>query len=149
MADRIDEHGRDIIEMSTNTARLLEIAQAIAQIDLGVTVRRAFDTFREQVSAVIIEWLLDLTRSRLNNDNLILREVLATELLSQRKNASMVATVDRTLPDIPEPTRLDWLFLYHARLWKKPRLNLKEIYASLLTLSHEHKLAIGKFRRLL
>ncbi|KAI0757474.1 hypothetical protein C8Q80DRAFT_103676 [Daedaleopsis nitida] len=143
VADRIDEHGRDIIEMSTNTARLLEIAQAIAQIDLGVTVRRAFDTFREQVSAVIIEWLLDLTRSRLNNDNLILREVLATELLSQRKNVSLVSTVDRILPDIPDPTRLDWLFLYHARLWKKPRLNLKEIYASLLTLSHEHKLAIA------
>ena len=60
----------------------------------------------------------------------------------------MISAVDpsRVPPDIPEPTRLDWLFLYHARLWKKPRLNLKEIYASLLTLSHEHKLAIGKLQ---
>ena len=146
VADRIDDHGRDIIEMSTNSARLLEIAQAVAQIDLGVTVRRAFDTFREQVSAVIIEWLLDLTRSRLSSDTLILRELLATELLSPRRNSSLLSAQDpnRVLPDIHDPTRLDWLFLYHARLWKKPRLNLKEIYASLLTLSHEHKLAIGE-----
>lgn len=146
VADRIDEHGRDIIEMSTSTARLLEVAQAVAQIDLGVTVRRAFDTFREQVSAVVIEWLLDLTRSRLSSDALILREILASELLCPRRNLSLLAGQDsgRTLPDIHEPTRLDWLFLYHARLWKKPRLNLKEIYASLLTLSHEHKLAIGE-----
>ncbi|KAM5534387.1 hypothetical protein V8D89_011980 [Ganoderma adspersum] len=145
IADRIDEHGRDIIEMSPSSARLLEVAQAVAQIDLGVTVRRAFDTFREQVSAVIIEWLLDLTRSRLSSDALILREILATELLSPRRNSSLLAGQDstRALPDIHEPTRLDWLFLYHARLWKKPRLNLKEIYASLLTLSHEHKLGIA------
>lgn len=148
IADRIDEHGRDIIEMSGNSARLLDMARAIAQIDLGVTVRRAFDTFREQVSAVIIEWLLDLTRSRLSTDALILREILASELLSPRKNSSLLSAKDpsRVLPDLQEPTRLDWLFLYHARLWKKPRLNLKEIYASLLTVSHQHKLAIGMSR---
>ena len=148
VADRIDEHGRDIIEISTNMSHLLEIAQAVAQIDLGVTVRRAFDTFREQVSAVIIEWLLDLTRSRLGTDALILREAVASELLSPRGTHSTMLgaqEVHRVLPDVHEPTRLDWLFLCHARLWKKPRLNLKEIYASLLSLSHEHKLAIGKW----
>ncbi|KAH9891170.1 hypothetical protein C8Q73DRAFT_703209 [Cubamyces lactineus] len=145
IADRIDEQGREIIEMSSNSTRLLEMARAIAQIDLGVTVRRSFDTFREQVSAVIIEWLLDLTRSRLGTDALILREILASELLSPRKNSSLLSAKDpsRVLPDIHDPTRLDWLFLYHARLWKRPRLNLKEIYASLLTVSHEHKLAIA------
>ncbi|KAI0638910.1 hypothetical protein C8Q77DRAFT_1078285 [Trametes polyzona] len=145
IADRIDEQGRDIIEMSGDLGRLANMARAIAQIDLGVTVRRAFDTFREQVSAVIIEWLLDLTRSRLSTDALILREILAFELLSPRKNSSLLSGKDpnRLSPDIHDPTRLDWLFLYHARLWKRPRLNLKEIYASLLTVSHQHKLAIA------
>ncbi|KAH9927415.1 uncharacterized protein BXZ73DRAFT_90700 [Epithele typhae] len=143
VADRIDEQGRDIVEMSNNPTRLLEIAQAIAQIDIGVTVRRALDTFREQVSAVIIEWLLDLTRSRLGTDALVMREVLAAELLSPRTTSTLPMGPNRLLPDIHEPTRFDWLFLYHARLWKKPRLNLKEIYASLLTLSHDHKLAIS------
>ncbi|KAH9850612.1 hypothetical protein C2E23DRAFT_734790 [Lenzites betulinus] len=145
IADRIDKQGREIIEMSGNLTRLLDMARAIAQIDLGVTVRRAYDTFREQVSAVVIEWLLDLTRSRLSTDALVLREVLAYELLSPRKNASVLPANDptRALPGVNDPTRLDWLFLYHARLWKRPRLNLKEIYASLLIVSHEHKLAIA------
>lgn len=148
VADRVDEQGRDIIEISTNATRLLEIAQAIAQIDLGVTVRRAFDTFREQVSAVIIEWLLDLTRSKLGTDALVLREVLASELLSPRAASTTLAPngeAKRVLPDVHDPTRLDRLFLCHARLWKKPRLNLKEIYASLLSLSHEHKFAVGMY----
>lgn len=145
-ADRIDDHGRDIIEMSSNTTRLLELGQAIAQIDLGATIRRAYDTFREQVAAVIIEWLLDLTRSRIGTDLLTLREVIASELLSYRKQtyARGFTNSHDFVADIADPARLDWLLLYHTKLWKKPRLNLKEVYASLLTLSHEHKLAFGE-----
>ena len=41
----IDENGREVVDMNTNTARLLEIAQIISKIGLGVTVRRAYDTF--------------------------------------------------------------------------------------------------------
>ena len=145
-ADRIDEQGRDVVEMHTNPTRLLEMAQSISHIDLGVTVRRAYDTFREQMVAVIIEWLLDLTRSRLGTDTLILREVIAAELLSPRKNYSLTTTHDTSKPlaEVHDPCRIDWLFLYHTRLWKKPRLVLKEVYASLLSLSHEHKLAVGR-----
>ncbi|KAJ7596572.1 hypothetical protein C8J56DRAFT_850021 [Mycena floridula] len=142
---RIDENGREIIDMSTDVARLLEIAQSITQIDLGVTVRRAYDTFREQVATVIIEWLLDLTQSRLGTDTIILREIIAEELLSPRRTIAFNASAHAlaSIPDIPNPTRLDSLFLYHARLWKKPRLSLKEIYTAVLTLSSEHKLAVA------
>lgn len=146
---RIDKYGRDIIEMNTNTSRLLEIAQGITQIDLGVTIRRAYDTFREQVVAVIIEWLLDLSRSRLGTDTLILREVISSELLAPRRrenNAFYSSHIQslRMVSDIPDPKRIDWMFLYHTRLWKKPRLSLKEIYASVLTLSRDHKLVVGE-----
>lgn len=148
IASRIDDQGREIIDMNTNVTRLLEIAQNISQIDLGVTIRRAYDTFREQVVAVIIEWLLDLTRSRLGSDTLILREIIATELLSPRRrdNGSYSANPQalNVIADFQNPTRLDWMFLYHTRLWKKPRLSLKEIYASMLTLSRGHKLAVGR-----
>lgn len=148
MVRKLDEHGRDIVEMSTYTARLLEIAQTISQIDLGVTVRRAYDTFREQTTAVIIEWLLDLTRSRLGADTLFLQEVIATQLLAPRRKdiSSVLSNQDSTkiVADVKDPARLDWMFLYHTRLWKKPRMNLKEIYVSVLTLSHEHKLAVGR-----
>jgi E3 ubiquitin-protein ligase UBR1 len=145
VTQRIDENGREIIDMNTNVTRLLEMAQAITQIDLGVTIRRAYDTFCEQVVVVIIEWLLDLSRARLGTDTLVIREILAAELLSPRrkkeKNISPPSAI--TLPEVANPTRIETLFLYHTRLWKKPRLSLKEIYASLISLSCTHKLTIG------
>ena len=81
MAHAIDELGREIIDMNTNVPRLLEIARIISKIEIGVTIRRAYDIFREQVVVVIVEQLLDLTRSRLSTDTLIIREV-AAELLT-------------------------------------------------------------------
>jgi len=147
LAHRIDEQGRDIVDMNVNVIRLLEIAHIINQIDLGVTIRRAYDTFREQVVAVIIEWLLDLTRSRLGSDTLILREVIAAELLSPRRRDNSTYSSNPQMIDVAKgvhnPTRLDWMFLFHSRLWKKPRLSLKEIYAVVLNLSHDHKLVVG------
>jgi E3 ubiquitin-protein ligase UBR1 len=145
IAHKVDEVGREIVDMNANVTRLLEIAQTIAHIDLGVTIRRAYDTFREQVAAVIIEWLLDLTRSRLGADTLVLREVIAAELLAPRRRdgSSLNALAARVISDIRDPARLDWMFLYHTRLWKRPRLSLKEIYASVLTLTRAHKLAVG------
>ncbi|KAH7884205.1 hypothetical protein F5I97DRAFT_1672195 [Phlebopus sp. FC_14] len=147
IAHSIDELGREIIDMNTNVTRLLEIAQIISKIELGVTVRRAYDTFREQVAVVIIEWLLDLTRSRLGTDRIIVREVIATELLSPRHRESNIFGSGPQIPDlsaeVSDPCRIDWLFMYHTRLWKKPRISLKEVYASVLILSHPHKIAIG------
>ncbi|KAI0063243.1 hypothetical protein BV25DRAFT_1824839 [Artomyces pyxidatus] len=147
IADRIDELGREVIDMSVNVPRVLDIAQKVAQIELGVTVRRAYDTFREQIVAVLIEWLLDLTRSRLGTDALILKEVIAEELLMPRRRGNTAAAV---LPDVASivsevdsAARLDWLYLYHTKLWKRPRLSLKEIYASILGLSHQHKLSVA------
>jgi E3 ubiquitin-protein ligase UBR1 len=60
LAHRIDEQGREIIVMNTNATRLLEMAHTVNQIDLGVTIRRAYDTFREQTVAVISSgyWIL-------------------------------------------------------------------------------------------
>ena len=81
MAHAIDKLGREIIDMNTNVPRLLEIARIISKIEIGVTIRRAYDIFREQVVVVIVERLLDLTRSRLSTDTLIIREV-AAELLT-------------------------------------------------------------------
>lgn len=149
-AHRIDENGRYIVQMGSDVPRLLDIAQSIAQIDLGVTMCRAYNTFREQVVSVIIEWLLDLTQSRLGTDTLVMREIIAEELMSARKRDTHSSYGYNsqglhTLADVPNPTRLDYLFLSHTRLWKKPRLSLKEIYTSILTVSRDHKLAVGMF----
>ena len=115
---------------------------------LGRLATRAYDTFREQVAGVLIEWLLDLTKCRLLSDTMIIREVIATELFGPRKRDIHALLQDpecaKVLQEVSNPSRLDWMFLYHTRLWKKPRLNLKEIYVSILTLSHEHKISVGK-----
>ncbi|KAI0045753.1 hypothetical protein FA95DRAFT_93210 [Auriscalpium vulgare] len=148
VADRVDEWGREVIETSIYVPHVLDIAQKVAQIELGVTVRRAYDTFREQIVAVLIEWLLDLTRSRLGSDALILKEVIAEELLTpRRKSHTATGTVPEEVQlimgEIDDLARIDWLYLYHTKLWKRPRLSLKEIYASILGLTHQHKLSVG------
>ncbi|KAH9972888.1 hypothetical protein BGW80DRAFT_1459609 [Lactifluus volemus] len=121
ITNRIDDPGREVIEMSTDVPRVLDIAQNIAQIELGVTVRRAYDTFREQ--EVVAEELL-LPRRRCNATTNLPPEVLSIE--TETSNA----------------VRVTWLYLYHTMLWKKPRLSLKEIYASKSDLSHQHKLTV-------
>lgn len=92
--------------------------------------------------------LLDLTRSRLGTDTLILREVIPAELLSTRRRDTgsfgVNPHVTNSLGDVPNPTRIDTMFLYHTRLWKKPRLSVKEIYASVISLSRDHKHAAGR-----
>ncbi|CAE6480929.1 unnamed protein product [Rhizoctonia solani] len=146
-ANRVDQEGRDIIRTGEDVNQLLKIADSINLIDIGVTVRRAYDTFREQVAAVILEWLLDLTSARIGSDGVILREIIATELFAPRKKdtSSLSSSPDasRVYAELKDPARIDWLFLYHTRLWKRPRLHLKQIYVSVLTLSHEHKLTVA------
>jgi E3 ubiquitin-protein ligase UBR1 len=144
---RIDDTGREIIDMNNNVPKLHEMAMSIAQIDLGVTIRRAYDTFCEQVVSVLIEWLADLTKCTLGIDGLVIKEIIAFELLSPRKKEMGYPINTRSPLYIadPSPARIDALFLYHTRLWKKPRLHMKEVYASVTALSRNHKLAIGTF----
>ncbi|KAJ7920766.1 hypothetical protein B0H13DRAFT_1986155 [Mycena leptocephala] len=134
---RLDEDGRVVVANSVDVKRLLDIAHSLSQIDLGVTMRRAHDTFREQVVGVITEWLLDLTRGRLGQDTLVLREVLAKELLAPARTKLLHHA------EIPNRTRIDCLFLDHTKLWKRPRLALKETYAAILSVSCDHKLAVA------
>jgi len=145
-AVRIDDEGRDIIDTHADATRLLETARAFSQIDLGVTVRRAYDTFREQISVLIIEWILDLTRSRLGANTHIIREVIASQLLAPRKPNTLNPNPEaqKALSEVESPVRLEYTFLYHTRLWGRPRRYLKEAYLSILILSHEHKLAVGE-----
>ncbi|KIJ45203.1 hypothetical protein M422DRAFT_30047 [Sphaerobolus stellatus SS14] len=148
IVDRIDEEGREIIEMGDDMIRLLDIGMRLHQIDLGVTTRRSYDALREQAAAVIIEWLLDLTRSKLGSDPFILRELVTAQLLTPRmKKGRHIPNFNRDpsrvyLTDV-DAARLDWLFLYHARLWKKPRLSLKQMYVSIITLGREYKLVMA------
>lgn len=150
---KLDESGRVILDLNGPGQKLLDVAQSITQIDLGVTIRRAFDTFREQISEIMVEWLLDLTRSRLGTDSLVLREVVAAAMLSPRRRDTLtpephlnnISFIPVSLDEAEGSVRLDYMFLFHTRLWKKQRLSIKEIYASTISLSNDHKLTLGMF----
>ncbi|KAG8919827.1 hypothetical protein FRC01_001076 [Tulasnella sp. 417] len=90
--NKIDGEGRAVVEVSSDIPKLLGAAKQISSIEMGVTLRRAYDVFREQVSAVIIEWLMDLTQCRILNDCITLREVIAAETYAPRKKDSSSLT---------------------------------------------------------
>lgn len=104
--------------MNNFSPKLLEIAQSIARIDLGVIICRAYDSFRERIAGVLIEWLLDLTKCRLLSNTVIIREVNANELYAPRRNLKNLQKLLQTtecakvLQEINNPSRLDhdWLF---------------------------------------
>ena len=77
-----------------------------------------------------------------------MREVIASQLLARRKPSTLNpnSEAQKALSAASYPARLNYTFLYHTRLWKRPRLNVKGTYASILSLGHEHKFTIGKFR---
>ncbi|QRV91796.1 E3 ubiquitin-protein ligase UBR1 [Ceratobasidium sp. AG-Ba] len=110
----MDTTGITKLEAMQTAKGSMQKAESINLIDIGVTVRRAYDTF-------------------------LLREIIATELFAPRKkDSSSLSTspdASRVYTELKDPARIDWLFLYHTRLWKRPRLHLKQIYVSVLTLS--------------
>lgn len=132
-----------MIFTSEDLSRTLKIAKHLSNVDLGVTVRRARDTFREQTTAILIEWLVDLIRSYIyGNDGMTVRELVAARLFDRRNKDPALAIHNRLSP--VNPSKLEWLFFYHTRLWKRPRFRLKDLYITILSLSHEHKIAMGK-----
>ncbi|ORX55573.1 hypothetical protein DM01DRAFT_1382719 [Hesseltinella vesiculosa] len=60
IVDAIHLHGREVIAMHTNIAELRKIATPLAAINLGVTIRPARSTFREQVAGLLVQWIKDL-----------------------------------------------------------------------------------------
>lgn len=111
-------------------------------------MRRALEVFREHAAAVVIEWLFDLMQVHIGGQGQILQELVAAELFAPRDpDKPLHQDILAAYPEAENGTRLDWLFLYHPRLWKRPRLNLKQIYVTILTISHEHRLTVGESYR--
>lgn len=135
-----------MVEISQQVPRVLAIAGRLSQIDLGVTVRSASDTFREQICSVLIEWLTDLAKCTIyGTDGVLLRKLIAARLFLPRgKPPSYAAAARLPSSSTSGPTRIEWLIFYHTRLWKRPRLNLKDLYILIMNIDHTHKLDIGK-----
>ena len=92
------------------------MTHAIVRIDImiSITVTRAYDMFREQVSDTIIKWLLDLMRCWVGTSGPLLCEVIVAELFAMRKRdchdsyISVVSPGDNSLlSDFENLSRLD------------------------------------------
>ncbi|RUP52467.1 hypothetical protein BC936DRAFT_145224, partial [Jimgerdemannia flammicorona] len=113
IAKQVDTHvgdaGREIIEMSDDIDRLLNIARVVSRVGLAVTVRSARDTFREHVSGMLLLWLKELTCGKLRlfphfGDGVtVLRDILCAELCSEwRRGVSSAAANRGPRHDDPE-----------------------------------------------
>ncbi|KAI8394291.1 uncharacterized protein BYT42DRAFT_508324 [Radiomyces spectabilis] len=105
IVDVIHVHGREIIATSTNIEELRKIAAPLAAINLGVTIRPARDTFREQICGLLVDWLKQLINGRTRffpqvaGGDAIIRTILCEELCAEwelRLPMALLTTGPRT-----------------------------------------------------
>jgi hypothetical protein len=89
IVDVIHVHGREIIAVSKDITELRKIAAPLSAINLGVTIRPAKETFREQVCGLLVDWLNELVNGRkrffkdIENGDAVLRNILCEELCAE------------------------------------------------------------------
>ncbi|RCI05259.1 hypothetical protein CU098_012350, partial [Rhizopus stolonifer] len=89
IVDVIHVHGREIIAVSKDITELRKIAVPLSAINLGVTIRPAKETFREQVCGLLVDWLNELINGEtrffegIPNGDAIIRNILCEELCAE------------------------------------------------------------------
>ncbi|KAJ1658268.1 E3 ubiquitin-protein ligase ubr1 [Dispira simplex] len=63
ITDRVHVSGRDVILTTPDIQQSITVAKYMASIRLQVTIRSARDVFREQLCAVLLLWLKDLSKA--------------------------------------------------------------------------------------
>ncbi|KAI9304495.1 hypothetical protein BJ944DRAFT_202608 [Cunninghamella echinulata] len=105
IVDVIHVHGREVIALSNNVDELRKIAAPLAAINLGVTIRPARATFREQVCGLLVEWLKEIISgqvrffSQVPGGDALIRNILCEELCSEwelRLPLAILTTGSRT-----------------------------------------------------
>lgn len=98
---------------------------------------------------MLIEWLVDLMRVFIyGSDGTTIRELVADRLFLPRAGDNVHLKELARKNQLPTseslgPSRLEWLFFYHTRLWKRPRFRLKDLYITMLSLSQDYKTQMG------
>ncbi|PWN48310.1 hypothetical protein IE53DRAFT_202971 [Violaceomyces palustris] len=154
VAERVDQHGRAIIQIDSELRYLLNIARVLSQIDLTVTIRPAFDVFAEEVAHVLVEFLIDLANSSLYlpqsnpaNGSLyahphdafkpnaaVIKMLIAREMLAKWNSATTwsAGSMSTDFFDPGSLTKLEGLLLMDAKMWKSLRAEMKGLYISLI-----------------
>ncbi|PHH55714.1 E3 ubiquitin-protein ligase ubr1 [Ceratocystis fimbriata CBS 114723] len=87
-ARETDSIGRSILATSSDIDALLRMAKKLEEIRVTVTIRAARDTFREQMCATMVEWLLDISGCSVGKDHHILLNTVCEEFLKPWREGS-------------------------------------------------------------
>ncbi|KAL5615179.1 hypothetical protein BROUX41_005237 [Berkeleyomyces rouxiae] len=87
-ARETDAIGRSILVTSSDIDALLRMAKKLEEIRVTITIRSARDTFREQMCATMVEWLLDISGCSVGDDHHILLNTVCEELLKPWREGS-------------------------------------------------------------
>lgn len=122
-ATRVDSYGRETVATSTDANKLWKIAQTIGSIDLGVSVCTSRDAVIHQAVGLVIDWLLDLVKVRVNGEHTVMARIVAQVILRDHRLASMLLIEDR--------------------LWKRARTSFRHLLMALLIVGQDAKMEIA------
>lgn len=123
-ATDVDNYGLKVVASSTDSGKVWQVAQAIAQIELGVTVCTTRDAIALEAVGYMLDWLHDMSKIRIGNHDNFVGRILAEALFAKN--------------------RLKILLTSEDRLWKKARASLRYILMSMLTVGQDYKLRLGQ-----
>ncbi|KIS71625.1 uncharacterized protein UMAG_00067 [Mycosarcoma maydis] len=159
VAERVDKHGREIIEVGSDLRRLHQIARVLHSIDLAVTIRPAFDVFAEEVIQIVLNFLMDLSNCNLylpssHGATTLSSSIPLSSWLGQPLKPDAAAfkhIVARSFftpfhplkpieagsmsPEFFDPrdlTHYEGLLLMDCKLWKSARIDIKALLMSLI-----------------
>ncbi|SNX81368.1 related to ubiquitin-protein ligase e3 component [Melanopsichium pennsylvanicum] len=159
VAERVDKHGREIIEVNSDLRRLYQIGRVLHSIDLAVTIRPAFDVFAEEVVQIVLNFLMDLSNCNLylpssqdatpslstmppsswlgqplSPDAAAFKHIVARSLLAPFHPLKPIEAGFMSA-DFFDPRQLanyEGLLLMDCKLWKSARLEIKALLMSLI-----------------
>jgi len=146
--------GRKVMVTSSNPISAFHTASMFQQIDLGVTLRSAADTFKEEIVGMLISWLADMCQCAVGGDGDLFKRLVARALNEPRMikgpgHGTPIPSDLRRLDAPSESKRIDWLMQLDVRLWKKGKWELRSIYAGLYCLNWDVRKDLGKCREVM
>ena len=123
-AVRIDGYGLEVVATGSDPTKLWKVAHVIGRIGLGITVCATRDAAVLEAAGHIMDWLLDMSRTRLGGDETLLGRMVAEALL--------------------EKDALSRLLILEDKLWKRARAAFRLVLMALLVVGQDVKLELGR-----
>jgi E3 ubiquitin-protein ligase UBR1 len=117
------------------------------QIDVGISLRHAYDMYMESTAETLLEWMADICQCHVGGDPDLTTNIMTQVLKEERHPVSPHHRIAPDLRRLNRPSqragkgyqqrvknRLDWLWHLDTRFWKRPKLLLRQIYSKIATI---------------